>query len=81
MKIRLEFKLQDMWIGAYWKKELEIGFRDMTWIGISDGRKTFENIAVTKDGKLYYDIIRRWYQHIWICVVPCLPIHISWKIK
>jgi hypothetical protein len=39
MKIRIEFKLQDMWIGVYWQKK--------------------------------YACL-----HIWICLVPCFPIHI-----
>jgi hypothetical protein len=45
MRVNLEFKPQDLWIGAYWKRA--------RWIG----------------GTLI---------HIWICVLPCLPIHIRW---
>jgi hypothetical protein len=41
MKVSLESKLQDMWVGAYWK----------------NGDYIF---------------------HLWICVIPCLPIHIEW---
>ncbi len=44
MKAKLEFKLQDLWIGAFWK-------RDHT----------------------------NSIQHLWICLVPCLPLHIQWK--
>ncbi len=42
--INIEFKLQDMWVGAYWR----------------------------------YDTA---YQltHLWICILPCLPIHITWE--
>lgn len=39
MQIRLEFKLADLWIGAFWQRRI--------------------------DGL-----------HIWICFLPCLPIHI-----
>lgn len=65
MKIRLELKWQDKWIGVYDKKKLEITFGDMefSYTGI------------------FYKVIRTWYQHIWICFVPCLPIHIWWEIK
>ena len=41
MTIRLEFKLEDLWIGAYWNRE-------------------------------------GYYINIWVCLVPCLPIHIRW---
>ena len=43
MKVTLEFKKEDFWVGAYWR----------------------------------YD---RAYQiwHLWICLLPCLPIHITW---
>jgi hypothetical protein len=41
MSIRLEWKPQDAWIGAYWKQTEE-----------------------------------RW--HLWICLLPCLPIHLQW---
>ncbi len=41
-KIFLEFKLQDMWVGAYWQKSFE---RDLD---------------------------------IWICLIPCFPIHIMY---
>lgn len=37
--VRFEVKLQDAWIGAYWKRDL-------------------------------------YALHIWICFVPCLPLHI-----
>lgn len=22
---------------------------------------------------------RQWINHLWICLLPCLPIHITWK--
>ncbi len=46
MKITLEFKLEDLWIGAYWRK----------------------------------DIVYKLY-HLWICIIPCFPIHLTWDIK
>lgn len=42
-KIRLEFKIQDLWIGIFWKKKI----------------------------RLY---------NIWICVIPCFPIHVKFAI-
>jgi len=40
-RISIEFKLQDLWIGAFWKR-----------------------IGNCVD--------------LWVCLVPCVPIHISW---
>ncbi len=44
MKVRLEFKIQDCWIGAFWR-----------W-----NRNEYEKI---------------WEWDVWVCVVPCFPIH------
>jgi hypothetical protein len=46
-RVRLEFKLQDLWIGAYWHKSF-----------------------ATVPGPF-------WEFDLWICLVPCCPIHIS----
>lgn len=43
--IRLEFKIQDLWIGVYWSGHETLGRFD-----------------------------------IWICVIPCFPIH-YWRFK
>ncbi len=40
MKVSLEWKLQDLWIGAYWDN-------------------------------------RTYIFHLWICIIPCVPIHIE----
>ena len=51
MKVKLEFKLQDFWIGAYWENEIEYLVGD----------RVIRNL------------------HIWICLMPCFPIHIIIK--
>ena len=44
MKIQIEYKLQDCWIGFYWQFQ--------------------------------------WgYYHLWICLIPCIPIHLVWEKK
>jgi hypothetical protein len=48
MEIKIEFKLEDFWIGAFWKREPR--WDELRFLG--------------KD------------LHIWICIIPCLPIHI-----
>lgn len=49
LKIKVEYKLQDMWIGLFWKTE---------YCKTDGGDKPF----VTD---------------IWICLIPCFPIHIA----
>lgn len=44
MKARLEFKLQDCWIGAYWDRE-------------------------------------NYFVHLWICLIPMLPLHLWWPYR
>ena len=55
-KICFEYRLQDLWIGIYWKKSY------------SKFASQFEEESKLK---LRYDI--------WICLLPCLPIHILWE--
>ena len=50
MTARIEFKLEDVWVGVFWRAE------------------HFELTAST-----FYDV--------WVCIVPCLPIHIMWERK
>lgn len=65
MNWRLEYKPEDKWIGVYHKKKIVISFGDMTF----------------SYAGIYYPVIRTLYQHVWICIIPCLPIHLWWKIK
>lgn len=51
LHIRLEVKLQDVWIGLYWKRKRRSG------TGWPPDTRT----------------------DVWICLVPCLPIHIWWQ--
>jgi hypothetical protein len=56
MKVKLEFKLEDFWVGAFWKKEL----------------------VVVKDPSYYWlDGVGTQYD-LWVCIVPCFPIHVTW---
>jgi len=52
VKIKLELKWQDIWIGAYYK------IKTITYIFNPKIEKEF---------------------HIWICLIPCVPIHIWWR--
>ena len=63
MKIALERKWQDAWIGAYWAVETENYRRCPSYQAGVPGRDTA--------------VYRR--VDLWICVVPCFPIHIQWE--
>jgi len=41
MRVRLEWKPEDLWVGVFWRRS---------------GRRT----------------------DVWVCLLPCLPIHIEW---
>lgn len=43
-RVNLEFKLQDLWVGAYW---------DANYTGV----------------------------HVWVCLLPCLPLHVQQLVK
>jgi len=49
LKIRLEWKPQDLWIGVFWK---QVGNR-------RDPAQWFVHF------------------HVWICILPCLPVHVT----
>lgn len=57
MKVRLEWKPQDLWIGAFWDK------KPIVYLGRRD------------DGEWVAS-----EQHVWICLLPMLPIHIWWRL-
>lgn len=63
MRVRIELKWQDAWIGAFWRKtELEGKKGDLVYGAVS--WYTREHLRAQWD--------------LWVCLVPCLPIHISW---
>ena len=55
LKMRLEFKLQDMWLGVFWKTTV----KEYSWNGV-------EQI----DSKI---------TDIWVCLIPCVPLHITYR--
>jgi len=60
MKIRLEFKLQDFWVGIFWKNTVT-QTKELVYSSVNKGNVYLvENIL-----------------DIWICLIPCLPIHIT----
>lgn len=51
MKARIEFKYQDLWIGAFWTTTTIVDYN-------------------------LNDTFRR--THLWLCLIPCFPLHLSW---
>lgn len=50
-RVSLEFKVQDLWIGAFWQRRSTETFLGLTYV-----------------------------QHLWICILPMLPIHFEWVV-
>jgi hypothetical protein len=50
-KIRLEFKIEDLWVGLFWKSK-------------------YQAAGGGKWERSEYDL--------WICLIPCVPIHLRW---
>jgi hypothetical protein len=46
--MRIEWKAADLWIGAYWSRDKDIG-------------------CVPCD--------------LWVCALPCLPLHFAWEAE
>lgn len=44
MKVRLEFKAADCWVGAFWDRRGDV-------------------------------------MHLWVCLVPMLPLHVTWPAR
>jgi hypothetical protein len=47
--VRLEVKLNDLWIGAFWRTEPT-------------------------------DAYHQYRTDLWVCIVPCLPLHFWWTV-
>ena len=57
MKIRVEFKLEDFWIGVYWRQTPQTSY---------DYFNETEHLI-------------GWQYDVWVCLLPCLPVHITWE--
>ena len=57
LRARPEFKLADMWVGVFWRKEMDVWAEDAEHIWEADR------------------------VDVWICLLPCLPIHVVWQGK
>ena len=56
LNIRFQYKLEDFWIGAFWRKS---------------------KVCVPQ-GAPFYTLPICDMVEVWICLIPCLPIHIRW---
>jgi hypothetical protein len=53
VRARIEFKLEDMWVGVFWRRHEFMP-------------------AYPQHHEIQYDV--------WICLLPCLPIHIVRRV-
>lgn len=67
VRISLEFKLQDMWVGGYWHSEWSLSHGD-------DKKMKVKNLPHL-GGKVN---VQRVVLDVWICLLPTLPIHFHW---
>lgn len=67
MRVRLEWKLQDLWVGAYWTKK-----------EISEESATYYDNVIKLPVKTDEYVWKRYTHDLWVCVLPCLPIHFTW---
>lgn len=58
MRVRVEFKLADMWVGVFWRKSRE------RW---AEGPEA-----------AWPDLLEHDRVDVWICLVPCFPLHVVW---
>lgn len=58
MKAAVEFKVEDLWIGLYWRRMRS------PLCGLTAGKR--------------YRLVDRERVDVWICVLPCLPVHLWW---
>jgi len=65
MKARLEFKPADCWVGVYTEKRRRLLPHSPTAAGC--------DLSYGEHG-----VIER---HVWICLLPMLPIHLSWRAR
>jgi hypothetical protein len=69
VRLRLEFEPRDLWIGAFWKRE---AIREAVPL---KGESMF---GTPYDGVGFIGRSVRVKTDIWICVVPCVALHLSW---
>lgn len=66
VRARIEWKLADLWVGAFWKV-------DRNWhetVRYDGPREDGTAVAfVTRNATVRVDV--------WVCLVPCLPLHLT----
>jgi hypothetical protein len=67
---RLEFKLADLWVGAYFQSSWEYPSDLIS----ANHARIMLNMGVAEPADL--GMTRR--IDIWVCLAPCLPIHLTW---
>lgn len=73
MITKLELKPQDMWIGAYWKKTYLVDVAVGSEARVS--ADSYDDLTKLFGAR---PVNPRCQHDLWVCVVPCLPIHLTW---
>lgn len=69
MKIKLKFNWHDRWIGSYDEIRTEKTISEFDEIVIKQTHPAYNFTSTVKK-----------FHHYWICIIPCLPIHIWWEV-
>ena len=95
MKIRWEYKLQDLWVGVFWHKatfeKIEVvpkprpAIPTRFWpVNITGGffpMASVSGVTCEPEEPVTTEYTKWTETHVWICLIPCFPIHISWRNK
>lgn len=66
--VRIEWKPQDLWIGAFWDSRYD---HASLWPAGTPS-------STTKDGK--WGWVRTTFD-LWVCLLPMVPIHVGWRLE
>jgi hypothetical protein len=74
--VAIEWKLPDLWLGAYWDRRYSTGI-EADFDRPSRRYRRAMRRTVAPNTTLFSSVERT---DVWVCIVPCLPIHIRrWR--
>jgi hypothetical protein len=75
MRLSVEWEPRHLWVGVYWDvRHVRLG---PTWTMSAwgdTGRDVIEQMV--RDSGLQTDAETRLELHVWVCLVPCVPLHL-----